>query len=264
MTYSQKQLDEFQADFHQAMTDLLDLMFRGGDEYHHSLNDHVRRFLAHGVGRRLSVLKRAIEEIFAIFPPERKASLSDDEAVSLQINLHAFLINLAGVFDNWAWAFVYQHGLRPNLHPTQISIFKSDTQHYLPQPMLDALDQYDIETWHSEYAKEYRDALAHRIAPYIPPAQLTDEEIVRHQTLQQVRDQAIANMDMNADEAARNEQLQLGTASAFFVHDINPDEDVEMVGLHGQLLSDILTVIDFGKVFYEAWLERADETAEPE
>ncbi len=31
-----------------------------------------------------------------------------------------------------------------------------------------------------------------------------------------------------------------------------------MVGLHGQLLSDILTVIAFGNVFYESWHERAD------
>ncbi|MEO0437322.1 MAG: hypothetical protein AAF098_10475 [Pseudomonadota bacterium] len=258
MTYSQEELARFHTEFLNAMTDLQDLMFRGGAEWHSSTDDHVRRFLAHGVGRRLSVLKRSIEEIFTIFPPDREAPLSNDEAVSLQIHLHAFLINLAGVFENWAWAFVQRHGLRPDLRPTQISVFKEETQRYLPKAILDVLGEHDIGTWHRDYAKEYRDALAHRIAPYIPPAGLNEEEQARHQKLQAVRERAIAEFDLDADDAARNEQLQLGTALPFFVHDINPDEEGGMVGLHGQLLSDILTVIVFGNVFYESWHERAD------
>ncbi len=202
MTYSQEQLARFQTDFHQAMTDLQELMFRGVVESQNPPNDHVRRFLAHGVGRRLSVLKRSIEEIFTIFPPDREAPLSNDEAVSLQIHLHAFLINLAGVFDNWAWAFVHRHGLRPELHATRISIFKEETRQYLPQPMLDALGEHDIGTWHSEYAKAYRDALAHRIAPYVPPASLTEDDVCSHVELQEVRDRAIAEFDLNDDVAA--------------------------------------------------------------
>lgn len=258
MTYSQEQLAKFQTDFRQAMIDLQELMFRGGVECQNPPNDHVRRFLAHGVGRRLSVLKRSIEEIFTIFPPDREAPLSNDETVSLQIHLHAFLINVAGVFENWAWAFVHRHRLRSDLHPTQISIFKEGTRQYLPQPILNVLSKHDIETWHSEYAKEYRDALAHRIAPYVPPASLTEEEVARHRELQEVRDQAIGEFDFDADEGARNRQLQLGTALPFFVHDINPDEEGRMVNLHSQLLSDIMTVIAFGTVFYEFWHERAD------
>lgn len=78
--------------------------------------------------------------------------------------------------------------------------------------MLDALGEHDIGSWHRQYAKEYRDALAHRIAPYVPPVELTKEEV------------------------ARNLQLQLGTASPFFSHDINPDEEGKWVVLHGQLL----------------------------
>ena len=77
-------------------------MFQGVVACQDPPNDHVRRFLAHGVERRLSVLKHSIEEIFRLFPPERVAPLSNDEAVSLQIHLHTFLINLAGVFDNRA------------------------------------------------------------------------------------------------------------------------------------------------------------------
>ena len=73
-----------------------------------------------------------------------------------------------------------------------------------------------------------------------------------------MRDRALAEFDFDADEAARNQQLQLGTASPFFVHDIDPDEEGAMVNLHGQLLCDMLTVIAFGNVFYDSWHERAD------
>lgn len=239
------------------MEELQQLMFRGVVACQDPPNDHVRRFLAHGVGRRLSILKHSIEEIFRVFPPERISPLTNEDAVSLQLYLHAFLINLAGVFDNWAWAFVHRHGLREQLGPMQIGIFKAETQRHLPQPMLDVLEDHDIPAWHREYAKEYRDALAHRIAPYIPPASLTSDETARHITLQEDRDRAIANLDWEEDEAARNEQFQLGTATPYFVHDIDPDREGGTVNLHGQLLSDILTVIVFGTVFYESWQERA-------
>ena len=97
VTLSKEKLAEFRTDFRQAMSGLHEMMFRGVVECQDPPNDHVRRFLTHGVGRRLSILKRSIEEIFTIFPPERDLPLSNDEAVSLQIHLHAFLINLAGV-----------------------------------------------------------------------------------------------------------------------------------------------------------------------
>ena len=54
--------------FDQAMIDLQELMFRGVVECQNPPNDQVRRFLSHGVGRRLSVLKRSIEEIFTLSP----------------------------------------------------------------------------------------------------------------------------------------------------------------------------------------------------
>jgi hypothetical protein len=29
----------------------------------------------------------------------------------VQINLHAFVMNLYGIYDNWAWAYVLRHDL---------------------------------------------------------------------------------------------------------------------------------------------------------
>ena len=258
MTSSADKIESFHEEFVLAMGNLHALMFRGITESQDPPNDHVRRFLTHGVGRRLSVLKQSIEGIFAIFPPDRNEPLTLEEAGQVQIYLHAFLINLAGVFDNWAWAFVYRHDLRDELRPLQIGIFKSETQRYLPVRMMECLDEYSIPAWHSEYAKEYRDALAHRISPYVASAMLTDEEQVLHSELGQERTRLIEEGDLDGEEEARNRQMQLGSPSPYFVHDINPDEPGTMVALHGQLLSDVLTVIEFGNAFYDSWGERAE------
>ena len=72
---------------------------------------------------------------------------------------------------------------------------------------------------------------------------------------------ALEELDLDADVAARNQQLELGTASPFFVHDIDPDEEGAMVNLHGQLLCDLLTIVAFGTAFYDSWHERANGPA---
>ena len=41
-----------------------------------------------------------------------------------------------------------------------------------------------ITQWYNEYAKNYRDALAHRIPPYVPPAALNDEQARRYKLLE--------------------------------------------------------------------------------
>ncbi len=257
MTYSAKMIESFQNDFVLAMRNLHALMFRGVAESEDPPNDHVRRFLTHGVGRRLGVLKQSIEGMFAIFPPGRNEPLTLHEAGEVQIYLHAFLINLGGVFDNWAWAFVYRHDLRDELRPLQIGIFKSETQRFLPDRMMECLDKYSIAAWHSEYAKEYRDALAHRISPYVASAMLSQDEQDLHRELGQERVRLIEVGDLEGEEEVRNRQMQLGSPAPYFVHDINPDEPGRMVALHGQLLSDVLTVTEFGNAFYDSWSETA-------
>jgi hypothetical protein len=58
----------------------------------------------------------------------------------VQINLHAFVINLSGVFDNWAWAFIHRHDLLRNVGgKTNVGMFKEATQRLLPAALSDYL-----------------------------------------------------------------------------------------------------------------------------
>jgi hypothetical protein len=49
------------------------------------------------------VLAQCIINIYRLFPPNLERPLSREALSDVQINLHAYVINLWGVFDNWAW-----------------------------------------------------------------------------------------------------------------------------------------------------------------
>lgn len=253
MAYTNEQIDQFQRDLADALSALEDLAIKGAREAMDATDDNVRRFLTHGIGRRLSVLKRSLDEIFRLFPLDRSHPLSHDETTQLQIYLHAFVINLAGVFDNFAWAFIHKHGLGNRISRFGVSVFKDDTQRYLPEPILEFMKENELLNWHGDYAKHYRDALAHRIPLYVPPSLVSEAEAKEHQRLGEERLQLIAVGEYDLADEARDRQFGLGSPAFFFMHDIDPNKDAQMVWMHPQLLCDARTVIEFGKCFYESW-----------
>jgi hypothetical protein len=75
----------------------------------------LREQLIHGAGRRVGVIKRSIENIFLLFPPDTIRVLESDVLADVQINLHAFMINIYGIYDNWAWAYALRHNLEAEM-----------------------------------------------------------------------------------------------------------------------------------------------------
>lgn len=63
-------------------------------------NDRAIEFMQHGVNRRLGVIYRCLENIFNTFPPNRTELLGRDDLLDVEINLHAFLINIYGIIEN--------------------------------------------------------------------------------------------------------------------------------------------------------------------
>jgi len=66
----------------------------------------LREHLLRGAARRIGVIRRAVQNIYSLFPPETVRPLDADALADVQINLHAFVMNLYGLYDNWAWAYV--------------------------------------------------------------------------------------------------------------------------------------------------------------
>jgi len=200
-----------------------------------------------GVGRRLKTLSRCINNIFTIFPSDRSEHLSKEELSDVNINLHAFFINIAGVFDNLGWVFVYENELLGKANEGKIArngvgLFCTETQSYLTRELRDYLNSNSIKTWNADYSKNYRDSLAHRIPLYVPPSLLNDAEAQVFRD----REQQIQKLDFTkeADREKYDElheaQQKLGRVSHFLAHSLN--EGSRPVYFHAQVLADFATI----------------------
>ena len=134
-----------------------------------------------GVCRRLNIIQGCIRNIYRIFPVERTQLLDENERADVAINLHAFLINIHAVPDNLAWAYLLERGV--TLKPSQVGLFNKHTKPYMRKEIFESLKSNGITKWHIGYAKNYRDALAHRIPPYVAPDVLTAEQEEKHRGL---------------------------------------------------------------------------------
>lgn len=148
-----------------------------------------------------------------------------------------------GVPDNLAWVYVLEKGL--TLNPTQIGLFKKTTQEYLPQEICTYLASKEIKRWHQEYAKNYRDALAHRIPLYVPPSTWSPEHEQKYRELHNQIEQAIKTPNpFSSPRSFVIKNMHLKIAAVFDV-------------LHDHLRSRSDQLACFGKYEFqaEAWLK---------
>ncbi|WP_155751270.1 hypothetical protein [Burkholderia anthina] len=219
--------------------------------------DTSKEYLIHGAARRLGVMARALQVVFERFPLATDKPLPTESLHDVQINLHAFVINLFGVFENFAWAFVLRHDLLKMVGgPLQVGMFKPATRKHLPDSVLTYLASDVMTRWHMKYLKSYRDALAHRIPLYIPPKILTKEEGERYSVLEAEK-WSLAGLDRwERMDALTEEQESIGSPCFHFLHSFAEGEASRPLQLHPQVISDSTTVIEFGHLFLAAWHER--------
>ena len=141
-----------------------------------------------------------------------------------QISLHAFVINLYGLFDNLAWAFVWRHRLEKTIDRRQVGMFSEGTKRYLPHELRSYVNSPTMENWSTQYLKNYRDALAHRIPLYIPPASYSDADAERFEAINHEELECIRAHDWDRVNALRAEEHELGTACPMFVHSFSDSE----------------------------------------
>lgn len=259
MAYSPRQIEEWSDNLHSVLSDLQDLMLKTIVEGQPlSVESQVREHLLHGAGRRLRTVHRAIQRIFQLFPLDQKRPLDSESLSDVQTNLHAFVMNLYGLNDNWAWAFVLRHDLLAAIGDRRkVGLFHPATQRHLPTALREYLTSEDLTKWHTEYAKSFRDALAHRIPPYVPPAEFTEAEGHRYNQLEAEKVECIKQMRWERIDEICAEQGGLGRPSFVFFHAYTEDERPRPVFLHPQLLSDGMGAVDFGRLFLRHWHEVA-------
>ena len=252
MQYSKDQTKSLWKEYRQVIRDLQFLQMKCISVAHAEQNPRVQEFLRHGSGRRISVLWRSLKNIFDIFLPDIEKPLGIEAVGNAQINLHAFVINLSGTLDNLAWIYVIKHDLEATIGGRQsIGLFSPKTMRHLPEPIQNYLNSPTMTSWAKQYLKEYRDALAHRIPLYIPPAAYTSDETAHYQRLEEAKNECMTNHEWEKIDAIDEEQSMIGRPCVVFLHSNSDDEELRPVYLHPQILCDAMTIVEFGGLFFE-------------
>jgi len=152
------------------------------------------------------------------------------------------LINVYGIIDNIGLAVAYENALLGGdsdrkLNVRKVSLFRKSFQSHLNPQLRSYLSGQTLIDWYWQYAKNYRDALAHRIPPYNPPAALNHDEARRFKDLVS---EMKGKTDPSRIEVLQQEQAKLGTSNPLFVHSFS--ENTKLVYLHPQLIADFRTV----------------------
>lgn len=257
--YSDEAIRQLEQQYPKVVEDLQNLQVKltiEGQRY--DSTSRLREHLLHGAGRRIGLIRRSIENIYNLFPPSTQRLLSRDSLADVQINLHAFLMHLYGLNDNWAWAFVLRHDLEATIGDRRrIGLYINATRKHLPPALKEYLTTTLTTDWHEKYAKSYRDALAHRIPPYVPPSEMTSEEGRRYNELETEKLESLRRRNLERFDEISGEQAALGRPGFSFLHAFNEDTPPRPILLHPQLLSDGLAVAEFGELFLQHWHEQS-------
>jgi hypothetical protein len=218
----------------------------------------VKEHLSQGAGRRVGLLTHCLRRIFEIFPPSQAVPLERDALYDVQIAHHAFVMNLYGFFENLAWAFILRHDLERAVGGRKrVGLFVKATQAVLPAPLSSYLTSSQTSEWHDKYLKNYRDALAHRIPLYIPPATWTKDDVIESENLGVKEREAILERQWERLDEIRDRQATIGKPCLYFAHSFNDTDDPRPIYLHPQLLCDVKTVLDFAPRYLANWHMRA-------
>ncbi len=252
--YTDKTAREIEEQHLAVQIDLQNLMLECVRQGQQLTEPLAQEHLVRGSGRRLRTLARSSQNIFALFPISTQQPLPSEALSDVQIQLHAFLINLYGLFENFGWAFVLRHGLLDAVGGRMgVGLFNARTQKFLPKALREYFLEAQVQQWHAKYLKSYRDALAHRIPPYVPPATFTPEQGQRFNELSSEEVEAIKAQDWGRIEEARAEKQNLGQPSWAFLHAFTEADPPRPIMLHGQVVTDGMTVAEAGKTFLTHW-----------
>ena len=214
-------------------------------------NERAREFMIHGIGRRLWILHRCVENIFHLFPADRIQPLLANDRINVEINLHAFLINAYGIIENIALVLGFEDDLigkkaEGKVPLKQANLFNEQFRKHLSGGLKAYIANSDVSEWYREYAKNYRDALAHRIPPYVPPSALDEAARRRFDEIEKEIGSLYSTGDFGRIEALRDEQEGLGHANPLYLHSFS--EKSRPLYLHPQMIADFLTIEELVKM----------------
>jgi hypothetical protein len=241
--YSEKQLADLDEQRGKLVRQYLNLVSRyQGRKY---LSERGKEYALHGFGRRLNLLRTAIDQVFTALPPERDDIPEIEETLTATIAIQAFVLNVIGCVDNLAWIWVYEKGVKANngaeLDRKLVGLWKREVQATISEKFRAYLES---RTAWLDSINNFRDALAHRIPLYIPPYAVGKTKIEELTRLDEEANAALLRRDHVAYDRARDAQKKLGYFRPTVTHSFY--EPSGEVYFHFQLLNDWLTIEELG------------------
>lgn len=212
-------------------------------------NETAKEYLWHGVLRRLNTIEHCVENIYSIFPLRRKDLLNRSELKDVEINLHAFFINIFGLLDNMAWVMIHENNLSESIRRTNVSLYAAQTQEQFSEEFRQYLNSDRMKSWHNGYLKDFRDALSHRIPLYVPPKTLNADQKAQIDEIEQKKQEAIKRNDLEEVKILDNKIDDIGDPVAYFRHSLS--ETNRGMVLHAQVIGDFGTIEEIVEKFCE-------------
>jgi hypothetical protein len=226
-------------------------------------NRTAAEYCKHGFLRRLQTLKRCIENIYTICPPERSVKLKDNDRLDLTINLQSFIFNVYGCLDNLAGIWVNEKQLKDKngclLRGIAVGLMDKKRNKMVRESFSPGFYDYlnSLTPWYNEYLKEYRHALAHRIPPYIPPVSLNPEEFKQFESLETQKVEARRQKNFKTLGEIIEEQNRLGQFAPLMKHSYG--ENSSPVVFHAQILADWNTIVEIAEKFLDEFSSTKQE-----
>jgi hypothetical protein len=104
-----------------------------------------------------------------------------------------------------------------------------------------------LKQWLTQYGKQFRDAIAHRVPVYLPPKVMTPKDVARFQELWKAQVKALD--DDSRFWAITRELEQLGQPCFLVTHSVLDQPKPPLIQLHLQLLADAQLVVKIGSRF---------------
>jgi hypothetical protein len=210
-------------------------------------NARAREFARQGFARRLQIMVHCIDKVFELVPPNIIDKPTRPDLIDITINIQAFMINVFGAIDNLAWIWVSEKNLKmPSGRPisgARIGLGPKycEVRESFSPPFQDFLRKLD--GWFDGMG-DYRNALAHRISPYVPPYTVTNDNQSAYMELIRSMNVAMSEKDFETVERLVGELDRLGKFNPWLQHSF--EEEAIPIYFHPQLLADFNTVESIG------------------
>lgn len=237
MNFSKEQIKQLRDEYKAVSNKYSRIVLKCNDLATRLAKPKSKEYLSHGFMRRFGIMKRCIDNVYRIYPPDKVDLLTKTEREDAEINLQAFIFNVYGALENLSRVFSIE------MKETKIKDIKEFGKY---------LDKDAHNRWRG-YLEDFRHSLAHRIPLYIPPQALNKEESERYRNLCKQMSEAFSKLDFVEYERLYKELSALGSNCPLMVHSFS--EKSQEVFFHSQVLADFNTIVEFTDILINRMLK---------